>query len=56
LIETSIGNVGSTASDNRQAATKMIAPIDEPLVISSNVIVNKVNFEDTADASKILQV
>ena len=56
MIETSIGKVGSTASDNRQAATKMIAPIDEPLVISTNVIVNKVNFEGTTDASKILPV
>ena len=56
MIETSIGKVGSTASDNRQAATKMIAPIDEPLVISSNVIVNKVNFDGTTDVSKILPV
>ena len=56
MIETSIGKVGSAASDNRQAATKMIAPIDEPLVINSNVVLDKVNFEDTADASKTLPV
>ena len=56
MIETSIGKVGGTASDNRQAATKMIAPIDEPLVISSNVVLDKVNFEDTDDVSKIVQV
>ena len=56
MIETSIGKLGSTASDNRQAATKMIDPIDEPLVISTNVIVNKVNFEGATDAIKILSV
>ena len=56
MIETSIGKVGSAGSDNRQAATKTIAPIDEPLVISSNVIVNKVNFEGATDAIKILSV
>ena len=56
MIETSIGKVGSAASDNRQAATKMIDPIDEPLVISSNVVLDKVNFDGTTDASKILQV
>jgi hypothetical protein len=55
LIETSIGKVGSAASDNRQAATKMIAPIDEPLVSGTNVVLDKkVNFEDTTDTSKIL--
>ena len=56
MIETSIGKAGSTASDNRQAATKMIAPIDEPLVISTNLVFDKVNFEGATDASKILQV
>ena len=56
MIETSIGKVGSAASDNRQAATKMIAPIDEPLVISSNVVVNKVNFDGTTDTNNILPV
>ena len=56
MIETSIGKVGSTASDNRKAATEMVAPTDELLVISSNVIVNKVNFDSPTDASKILQV
>jgi len=35
----------------------MIAPIDEPLVISSNVVLDKkVNFEGATDVSKILQV
>ena len=56
MIETSIGKVGSDASDNRQAATKVIAPIDEPLVISSNVVLDKVTFDGATDASKILQV
>ena len=56
MIETSIGKVGSAASDNRQAATKMIAPIYEPLVISSNVVLGKVNFDGTTDVSKILPV
>jgi hypothetical protein len=57
LIETSIGKVCSAVSDNRQAATKMIAPIDEPLVISSNVVLDKkVNFEGADDVSKIVQV
>ena len=56
MIEASIVQVGSAASDNRQAATKMIDPIDEPLVISTNVIVNKVTFEDTTDVIKILSV
>ena len=56
MIETSIGKLGSAASDNRQAATKMIALTDEPLVISSNVILDKVNFDGTTDANKILQV
>ena len=56
MIETSIGKVGSAGSDNRQAATKTIAPIDESPVISSNVVLDKVNFDGTTDASKILQV
>ena len=56
MIEASIVQVGSAASDNRQAATEMIAPIDEPLVISSNVVLDKVNFECTTDVSKILPV
>ena len=56
MIETSIGKVGSAASDNRQAATEMIAPINEPLVISSNVVLDKVNFDGTTDVSKILLV
>ena len=56
MIETSIGKVGSDASDNRQAATKVIAPIDESPVISSNVVVDKVTFDGATDASKILQV
>ena len=56
MIETSIGKVGNTGSDNRQAATKTIAPINEPLVIGTNVIVNKVNFDGATDASKILLV
>ena len=57
MIETSIGKVCSAVSDNRQASTKMIAPIDEPLVISSNVVLDKkVNFEGADDVSKIVQV
>jgi hypothetical protein len=56
LIETSIGKVGSTVSDNRQAATKMIDPIDEPVVSGTNVVLDKVNFEGATDVSKILQV
>ena len=56
LIETSIVTVGSDASDNRQAATKVIAPIGEPLVISSNVVLDKGTFDGATDASKILQV
>ena len=56
MIETSIGKVGSAVFDNRQAATEMIDSIDEPLVISTNVIVNKVNFEGATDAIKILSV
>ena len=56
MIETSIGKVGSAGSDNRQAATKTIAPIDESPVISSNVVLDKVNFDGTTDDSKILLV
>ena len=56
MIETSIGKVGSAGSDNRQAATKTIAPIDESPVISSNVVLDKVTFDGATDASKILQV
>jgi hypothetical protein len=34
----------------------MIAPTDEPLVISSNVVLDKVNFEGATDTNKILPV
>ena len=56
MIETSTGKVGSAASDNRQAATKMIDPIDEPVVSGTNVVLDKVTFEGATDVSKILQV
>ena len=56
MIETSIGTAGSVGSDNWQAAIKVIAPIDESPIISSNVVLDKVTFDGTTDASKILQV